>query len=124
MYFRLIAFGYFLVLVSASGEEKTPNPTAISALKTILEDYDGVTGDSDLQGCSSNNCPTSNMKCCAVGQLVAWCCPEKCLSLEGNMVDCRCFEKDDVWYCAGGARFVLNIWIIVALALFTIKWIN
>merc|ERR1712001_679065 len=96
MYFRLIAFGYFLVLVSASGEEKTPNPTAISALKTVLEDYDVVTGD--LQGsCSSSNCKRSGYpRCCAVEGLIEYCCPDKCRSLDGDMVDCRCYEKNDL----------------------------
>ena len=60
MYFRLLAFGYFLVLVSANGQDKTPNPGAVSALKTILSDYDTINGgstrNSDLQTCSNSNC--------------------------------------------------------------------
>merc|ERR1711863_35847 len=125
MYFRLIALGYFLVLVSASGEEKNQNPTAISALKTILEDYDVVAGDLQDE-CTSSNCKSrpGYGTCCEVRGLIEYCCPDKCKSKKGDSVDCRCFKQDGQWLCAGGVRFVINIWIIVALAVFNIKWFN
>ena len=128
MYFRLIAFVYFLVLVSASGEEKTPNPRALSAIKTILLDYDtinvGSTKKLGLQQCSDSNCHRHGYpKCCAIEKSIVWCCPERCLSLDGEWEDCRCFKEDDKWYCAGGVKIVLNVWIIAALTVFNLKQI-
>ena len=126
MYFRLLAFGYFLVLVSANGQDKTPNPGAVSALKTILSDYDTINGgstrNSDLQTCSNSNCIRPGYpRCCAIEGSTVYCCPDQCLNLDGKMEDCRCYKDDGNWYCAGGVKIILNIWIIAALAFLNLK---